>query len=145
MRFKSFIGSIDIGKVLFGTSLMVVSLFVMLRNKETILSNCLTNNKSIFIMKRGADPSFKSWTGIQLMEYFSWPGRPKSCERVGYFGGKIIKANDQAFVDGQKAICLDKGTMPPLENCLIYSIGINDEWDFDEAMEAYGCQVTQYP
>jgi len=144
MYIKTYIGSKNVRKALYGAFLIVVivSLFAMLRNKESLLSNCLYNDKITLNSERELDLSFDSWSGVQLMEYLKWPDHPKACERVGYFGGKILKNSHEAFMDGQKAVCLDNGTVPALENCIIYSIGINDEWDFDEAMEAYGCQVA---
>jgi len=74
------------------------------------------------------------------MEILKWPV-PKACERVGYYGGELVRYDNITFFDGQKAICLDKGTAPEVEKCIVYSIGINNEWSFDDAMEKYGCQV----
>lgn len=74
------------------------------------------------------------------MEYFKWFNQ-KACKHVAYYGGPLNKSNKYAFRDGQKAICLDKGLEPQENSCLAYSIGINNEWTFDEAMESYGCQV----
>jgi len=45
-------------------------------------------------------------------------------------------------MEGQKAICLDDGIAPIVHECLLYSIGINYEWNFDDTMESYGCQVA---
>lgn len=48
-------------------------------------------------------------------------------------------------LDGQKAVCLDPQVAPqPGDSCLIYSIGINDEWSFDDIMEKYGCKVFAF-
>ena len=53
----------------------------------------------------------------------------------------MIKFDNLSFFDGHKAICLDKGIAPQVNNCIVYSFGINHEWSFDEAMEKYGCHV----
>lgn len=138
---KAYIGSKNVRKVLIGAFLVALCILIItMWNKESLLSNCVYNDQIVVISKREADLNFDSWNGVQLMEYLKWPDQ-KTCERVGYFGGKILKNDYEAFMDGQKAVCLDNGHLPSLENCLVYSIGINDEWDFDEAMEAYGCQV----
>lgn len=47
-------------------------------------------------------------------------------------------------LDGQKAICLDPAVAPQPGRCLIYSIGINNEWSFDDAMEQYGCEIFAF-
>ncbi len=83
---------------------------------------------------------FNSTSYSELMEYIKWTNQP-ACERVGYYGGVITKFMGQALMDGQKAICLDNGTQPKMDDCLVYSIGINNDWSFDEAMERYGCHV----
>lgn len=80
------------------------------------------------------------WTVDQLMEYVQWPEQ-KACERVGYYGGVLIKSDNVSFFDGHKAICLDKGIGPQVNNCIVYSFGINNEWSFDDTMEEYGCHV----
>ena len=141
---KAYIGSKNVRTVLFGTFLAVLFIFIITHwNNESLLSNCLYNDQIIAFSKQEVDLSFDSLSGVQLLEYLKWPNQ-KTCERVGYFGGKILKNVYEAFMDGQKAVCLDNGTVPSFENCLVYSIGINDEWDFDEAMETYGCQVYRF-
>lgn len=142
---KTYIGSKNVRTVLFGTFLAVLFIFIITYwNNESLLSNCFYNDDQIIAFsKQEVDLSFDSWTGVQLLEYLKWPNQ-KTCERVGYFGGKILKNDYEAFMDGQKAVCLDNGTVPSFKNCLVYSIGINDEWDFDEAMETYGCQVSRF-
>lgn len=60
---------------------------------------------------------------------------------MGYYGGVMIDADNVSFLDGQKAICLDKGVAPQKGNCIVYSIGINNEWSFDDTMEKFGCHV----
>ncbi len=87
------------------------------------------------------DLDFDSLTAQQLMEYLTWPNRT-ACERMFDFGGSVIHFPTMlGMFDGQKAICLDPEIAPRLNNCLVYSFGINNEWSFDEEMESYGCQV----
>ncbi|XP_037089644.1 methyltransferase-like protein 24 [Pollicipes pollicipes] len=47
-------------------------------------------------------------------------------------------------VDGDKFVCLDEGRAPPPGNCLVYSLGISNEWSFDRAITRYGCQVYAF-
>ena len=78
----------------------------------------------------------------QITAYFSWTNKA-SCRVVNYFGGIISNS------DGQRPVCLDRALIPESLNggeeentsCLIYSVGINNEWSFDEAMEKFGCHV----
>lgn len=45
----------------------------------------------------------------------------------------------------QKALCLDPLELTPQPgHCLVYSIGINNEWTFEDAMGKYGCQVYAF-
>ena len=74
------------------------------------------------------------------MNYIKWKNQP-ACEVIGYYGGKITKFLGKALSEGVKALCLDDGTRVPMDNCLVYSVGINNEWSFDETMERYGCHV----
>jgi len=93
----------------------------------------------VFSKKEPDHFDFDTLTFSQLMEYLKWPNET-ACERVGYYGGILVKTTDQ--MEGQKAFCLDNGVAPALDNCLIYSFGINNEWSFDDFMsESYGCHV----
>ncbi len=48
-------------------------------------------------------------------------------------------------LDGQKSVCISPVELaPPADKCLVYSVGINDEWSFDDAMADYGCQVYSF-
>lgn len=43
--------------------------------------------------------------------------------------------------DGGKEICVDNAYMPKAP-CLVYSFGINNQWDFDNmVVESFGCEV----
>lgn len=83
-------------------------------------------------------------TGRQIIDYFNWANRT-SCGLVNDFGGKMM--GPPMGLDGQKAICLDPEVAPPSgpnKSCLIYSIGINNDWSFDDLMEKYGCRVFAF-
>eukprot|EP00823_Brevimastigomonas_motovehiculus_P008585 TRINITY_DN7895_c0_g1_i1.p1 TRINITY_DN7895_c0_g1~~TRINITY_DN7895_c0_g1_i1.p1 ORF type:complete len:275 (+),score=55.64 TRINITY_DN7895_c0_g1_i1:109-933(+) len=45
--------------------------------------------------------------------------------------------------DGGKQVCLHSFT-PNLKNCIIYSIGVDGEWTFDQAIAAMGCQIYAF-
>lgn len=83
-------------------------------------------------------------TGRQIIDYFYWANRT-SCGLVNDFGGRMM--GPPMGLDGQKAICLDPEVAPPNgrdKSCLIYSIGINNDWSFDDLMEKYGCRVFAF-
>ena len=141
-------GSNHLRKVLLGISLVfIVTSFTVIQWKEGLLLNGLHNlqNERVIVLKNQSGSStfsdLDNWTFSQLMEYLKWPADQKACERVGYYGGVLITYNNLSFYDGQKAICLDKGVAPQVNNCIVYSIGINNEWSFDDTMEKYGCNV----
>ena len=88
----------------------------------------------------------------QITAYFSWTNKT-SCRVVNYFGGIVWNScvdRQNSCVDGQRPVCLDRALIPESLNgfvkeeytsCLVYSIGIHDEWSFDEDMEKFGCHV----
>ena len=79
-----------------------------------------------------------------IVQYVEWANR-SSCALVQDFGGKMMSVGDKAGLDGQKAVCLDPPQLaPPVNRCVVYSFGINDEWSFDEAMASYGCRVFSF-
>jgi len=49
------------------------------------------------------------------------------------------------FLDGEKLICMD-GLYEDVitNNCLVYSFGVGDDWDFEESMAELGCTVHAY-
>ncbi len=140
----SYMGSNHIRKVLLVISLIfIVTSFTVIQWKEGLLLNGLHNLQSERVVIKNESSRFFDWDYLavdQLMEYLKWPHQ-KACERVGYYGGVLINYDNLSFYDGQKAICLDKGVAPQVNNCIVYSIGINNEWSFDDTMEKYGCKV----
>jgi len=78
----------------------------------------------------------------EIMDYFSW-SNSSSCQLSHDFGGKMMV--NPSGLDGQKAVCIQpKSVAPPPGSCIVYSIGINNEWSFDDAMEKYGCTVYAF-
>ena len=47
-------------------------------------------------------------------------------------------------MDGKKAVCLDRGLMPPGGPCLVYSFGIRDDTSFETEMVEFGCTVHAF-
>ena len=95
-------------------------------------------------------------TPEQIVKYFNWRNL-QACKLAHYFGGKVHVIPPQG-VDGQYPVCLDDTVKPNLsylhklngqfleikKSCLVYSFGIHSDWSFDEAMEAYGCEVFSF-
>jgi len=48
--------------------------------------------------------------------------------------------------EGQKHICIDDDYLRKAENgdCLVYSFGLADDWDFEEASAALNCKVRAF-
>lgn len=102
-----------------------------------------------------------SITAKQIMDYFFWTNS-SACRLANHFGGVMMTraVMRRMFgprnpfermkvapggLDGQYAVCLDPPSVAPRpNNCLVYSFGINNEWSFDDAMAAYGCQVYSF-
>ncbi|KAK2717612.1 uncharacterized protein LOC136038959 [Artemia franciscana] len=73
--------------------------------------------------------------------FFTWRNE-NACKSKKSFGGKFYFKN---YFDGNKTLCLDNDVMPdPNGKCLIYSFGVNKDWSFEEAMQAYGCKVLAF-
>jgi len=81
-------------------------------------------------------------SAVELMDYFSW-SNSSSCKLAHDFGGTMM-ANPSGL-DGQKAVCIQPSSIaPPPGACIVYSIGIYNEWSFDDDMELYGCSVYAF-
>ena len=83
----------------------------------------------------------KDFTAQQVVDYFYWTNST-SCTVAHDFGGQMKK--NPRGLDGQKAVCLDPQVAPNPVKCLVYSIGISNEWSFDDLMEKYGCEVYAF-
>ncbi|XP_077984799.1 putative methyltransferase-like protein 24 [Glandiceps talaboti] len=46
--------------------------------------------------------------------------------------------------DGGWEICFDDILQLKAANCVVYSVGIGNDWSFDDAMEKYGCDVYSF-
>ena len=89
----------------------------------------------------------ETMTPQQILDYFRWSNHT-ACNIYNYFGGVEVgdDINYAKGVDGQYPVCLDQAVRPSLSKprCLVYSIGINDNWSFDEAMERHGCEIFAF-
>ena len=66
-----------------------------------------------------------------------------SCTILKRFSGRWIK--ECGFLDGEKIVCMDNLYEDIKDNkCLIYSFGLADDWDFEEAMAKLGCTVRAF-
>ena len=85
-----------------------------------------------------------SMSPVNLTGYLYW-SNAASCRIAHDFGGKFTKLKKHvSYFDGHKKMCMDKQFRPEVNNCVVYSFGINDEWSFDEAVEKMGCQIYAF-
>ncbi len=108
----------------------------------------LSNSGSENGPKRGTeenDDAMDSWSVSQMLAFLeSSRMTNRSACRVFYeFGGVVINNTDR-YKDGQKSVCLDEGLQPAINNCLVYSFGIDNEWSFDDDMAKLGCDVYSF-
>lgn len=112
----------------------------------------LSNSGSENGPKRGsaaddAMMAYDSWSSASQLLAFLESSRMtnRSACRVFYeFGGVVINNSDSRYKDGQKSVCLDQGLGPAINNCLVYSFGIDNEWSFDDDMAQLGCDVYSF-
>ncbi|KAI9563628.1 hypothetical protein GHT06_011092 [Daphnia sinensis] len=86
-----------------------------------------------------------SWSVSQMMAFLD-SGRMtnrSSCNVFYEFGGVVIN-DTYRYKDGQKSVCLDDGLKPAVNDCLVYSFGIDNEWSFDDDMAKLGCDVYSF-
>jgi hypothetical protein len=76
----------------------------------------------------------------EMLQYLHWSDRA-SCHLSYDFSGVHVINNGTTGIDGQKVVCMDHGVGPTPGKCLVYSIGIANDWSFDKLMERYGCEV----
>ncbi|XP_077984284.1 putative methyltransferase-like protein 24 isoform X2 [Glandiceps talaboti] len=69
---------------------------------------------------------------------------------LNYIKTKQITCKDQRHMgnadphDGGWEICFDDILQLKAANCVVYSVGIGNDWTFDDAMEKYGCDVYSF-
>lgn len=79
----------------------------------------------------------------EIYDYLHW-SNSQSCPSMVDFGFGVFDDGQIAAPDGHKAVCLTDGVAPVYSQCLVYSFGINHQWNFDLAMEKFGCQVYSF-
>jgi hypothetical protein len=81
-----------------------------------------------------------------VFQYLHW-ANCEACQLPVDFGFVMARSGNPGGVahpDGQKLVCLDQFIMPVFNNCLVYSIGINNQWTFDEDVAQFGCHVYSF-
>ncbi|CAL4067937.1 unnamed protein product, partial [Meganyctiphanes norvegica] len=118
------------------------------QNKRLEISNTLYNNSSIT-----ATANFNTDNECQtrplkiIKQFFNYIHRKSfDCKKLVHYGGSARKQplSLSKFIDGDKPLCEDALFPFPRNDCIVYSFGINEEWSFDEAMAAKGCQVHSF-
>jgi len=73
-------------------------------------------------------------------------GESITCKKSVYLGGPLFEQPSRKLTlnEGQKAVCLDEQVAPQVNNCLVYSFGIRDDWYFEESMENQECNVSLF-
>jgi hypothetical protein len=89
--------------------------------------------------------AMESWSVSQMMTFLesSRMTNRSACNVFYEFGGVVINETFR-YKDGQKSVCLDDGLKPAINNCLVYSFGIDNEWSFDDDMAKLGCDVYSF-
>ncbi len=66
-----------------------------------------------------------------------------ACNVIKRIGGRWIK--ECGFLDGEKIVCMDNlHEAVKKGQCLIYSFGLAEDWDFEAKMAKIGCVVHAY-
>ncbi|XP_045031734.1 uncharacterized protein LOC123474016 [Daphnia magna] len=88
------------------------------------------------------DFQFEADASIEkIINYFQW-SNSSSCELARDFGGTLSVRTLYNELEGRTSVCFNpKEIAPSLSGCLVYAFNVNDEWSFEKAMAAYGCQV----
>ena len=108
------------------------SLPILVKQDESRLSN-LKNYDYIHDVNLLRDTYYKTVSQTQQT----------SCTFLKRFSGRWIK--ECGFLDGEKIVCMDNLYEDvKLGKCLIYSFGLADDWDFEEALANLGCTVRAF-
>ncbi|CAL4124880.1 unnamed protein product, partial [Meganyctiphanes norvegica] len=79
------------------------------------------------------------------MRFFTYLSKPSfTCSNKMQMGGHEYHRNKRKYIDGDKWVCLDSQYNITPNDCLVYSFGINNEWSFDDSMDAFGCKVFAF-
>ena len=80
----------------------------------------------------------------ETIDYLKWSNE-SACKNQFFFGGPLFVeqlSSKSALNEGLKTVCLDEKFAPRVNNCLVYSFGIHDDWSFEESMVGHqGCNV----
>ena len=82
----------------------------------------------------------------EITDYLKWSSE-SACKNKVYFGGPLFEqpSHKLTLFEGQKAVCLDEKVTPQINDCLVYSFGIRDDWYFEESMGKHrGCNVSLF-
>ena len=117
------------------TVFILIHLMVMASKDESLLS--------YFFKRQHQSASISS----EIIDYFKWSSE-SACKKEVYFGGPLLfqrPSRKLTLVEGQKAVCFDEKVAPQINNCLVYSFGIHDDWHFEKGMEEHqGCNVSLF-
>ena len=87
----------------------------------------------------GPAPANDEALAAALFHYIENPEH--CCKKLTMFGGV---QTGSGYIDGDKFVCLDDEHAPPPGACLVYSVGIANEWSFDRHITSYGCEVHSF-
>ena len=130
-------------KTLMSFTLCFIGVYLLFGTVLKSRSN-LTNDIDPAVIRPLSSEDMSSWSMTDLMGFLesSRMTNRSACSVFFAFGGEIHV--DVLYRDGQKSVCLDSGVRPALNNCLVYSFGIDDEWSFDDDMARLGCEVYAF-
>jgi Methyltransferase domain len=85
------------------------------------------------------------------MIHYIYRSNSSSCKIIHDFGGGMSnffnalgEVVDYQMIDGQKSVCMQPDVGPRLNDCVVYSIGISNDWTFDDALAKFGCQIYAF-
>lgn len=97
------------------------------------------------------DDSFDDDQQQVFRQVFEWMETVTGqCRHMQRFGGIVTHGGR---IDGDKMACMDEYLQMSAPNadatgsnpgCLIYSIGVNNEWSFERSVATHGCQVMSF-
>ena len=138
-------------KVTLTIALTLILLTVVYHQNANNLQEPASDGKFSRFFPRSSDFDQPQWlnksveemSDSEMLKYLHWADRGR-CFLSYDFGGRKLVANQRTGSDGQKTVCMDKGVAPEPGKCLIYSVGISNEWTFDDVMDDFGCHVFAF-